>query len=142
MKNLPMSHDMQTIDQIIEDFSLFDDWTDRYRYLIDLGRKVPAMPEHLKTAATLVPGCTSKVWMVPGITDGRFHLIAASDSDIVQGLIYLLMAVYQGRTMDHVREFDIKNFFGEIGFEQNLMPNRRNGFYAMVERIRAFSQQA
>ena len=134
-----MSSEMQALNQVVEDFALFDDWMERYRYLIDLGRKVPAMPENLKTDANIVPGCTSTVWLSGEIRNGVFHFEADSNSDIVKGLIYLLHLAYQEQPLDHIRDFDIRAFFEKVGLEQNLVPNRRNGFYAMVEKIRAFS---
>lgn len=125
----------QTIEELSENFALFEDWEERYRYLIDLGRSLPPMDASLRTPETLVKGCTSQVWMVLEINDGRLHILADSDAHIVRGLIALLLAAYQGKTPEEARALDIEAQFKAIGLEQNLSPNRRNGFFAMVERI-------
>ena len=127
-------------EEIIEDFALFDDWEERYRYLIDLGRKLPEMDEALKTDATLVQGCTSRVWMHADVTDGVFHFVADSDAHIVRGLIALLMRVYQDKPVAEIAQIDIEAAFKEIGLDQHLSPNRRSGFFSMVERVRALAQ--
>lgn len=126
----------QTIEELSENFALFDDWEERYRYLIDLGRSLPEMSAELRTEESLVRGCTSKVWMVLEIKDGRLCIQADSDAHLVRGLIALLLAAYQGKTLEEARGIDIAAQFKAIGLEQNLSPNRRNGFFAMVERIR------
>lgn len=126
--------------QLVEDFSLFDDWEDRYRYLIDLGRKLPAMSEDLKTDENIVRGCTSRVWMQAHVQDGVFHFIADSDAHIVRGLIALLMRVYEAQPVEKIKQLDIDAAFKEIGLDQHLSPNRRNGFFSMVERIQSLAQ--
>ncbi len=125
-------------EELVEDFALFDDWEDRYRYLIDLGRKLEPMDEALKTEATLVRGCTSRVWMVGEVRDGKLFIIADSDAHIVRGLIALLLRVYNGKTPEEIAATDIETTFKEIGLDQHLSPNRRNGFFAMVERVKSF----
>jgi cysteine desulfuration protein SufE len=128
------------IEQLVDDFSLFDDWEGRYRYLIDLGRGLPPMDDSLKTDETLVRGCTSRVWMVAETIDaGRIHFTADSDAHIVRGLIALLLAVYQDKTPAEIGGVDIIEAFKRIGLEEHLSPSRRNGFYAMVERVRALA---
>ena len=125
-----------TLKELVENFALFDDWEERYRYLIDLGRELPHMDEGLKTDERLVRGCTSRVWMDFNVEDGVLSFVADSDAHIVRGLVALLVAAYQGRTLGEVRNIDIAKVFRDIGLDQHLSPNRRNGFYAMVERIR------
>ncbi len=131
----------ETLEELIENFALFDDWEERYRYLIDLGRTLPAMDDGLKNEETLVRGCTSKVWIVPHIEgaggNAVFTFTADSDAHIVRGLIAILDRAYQGRTINDIREIDIDAAFTKIGLNQNLSPNRRNGFYSMVEKIKA-----
>lgn len=128
------------IEKLVEDFSLFDDWEGRYRYLIDMGRTLPPMDEALKTDETLVRGCTSRVWMVAETgADGRIHFTADSDAHIVRGLIALLMTVYQDKTPAEIGAVDIIEAFKKIGLEEHLSPSRRNGFYAMVERVKALA---
>ncbi len=125
-----------SIEQLAENFSLFDDWEDRYRYLIDLGRKIPPMDDKYKTDDNIVRGCTSRVWLVAEKSkDGKYNFIADSDAHIVRGLIALLLAAYQGKNAAEIKNTDIKAVFKEIGMDQHLSPSRRNGFYAMVERI-------
>ncbi len=129
-----------TITELAENFALFDDWEGRYRYLIDLGRKLPPMDEALKMPETKVQGCTSQVWMVAKTTGEVFHFTADSDAHIVRGLIALLMAAYQDQPVAKIPSIDIENIFKGIGLEEHLSPNRRSGFYAMVERIRALAR--
>lgn len=124
-----------------ENFELFDDWEERYRYLIDLGRKLPSMDESLKREEYIVRGCTSQVWMVPDIQDGHLYFRADSDAHIVRGLIAILMAAYEGQALAKIPGIDIEAFFKEIGLDQHLSPNRRNGFFSMVEKIHSLAQQ-
>lgn len=123
------------LEELSENFALFGDWEERYRYLIDLGRSLPKMDERLKTDENLVRGCTSRVWMVADIRAGRFHFTADSDAHIVRGLIALLRAAYEGRRISEIPGIDIEEKFKKIGLDQHLSPNRRSGFFAMVERI-------
>lgn len=125
-----------SLEELKQNFSLFDDWEERYRYLIDLGRKIPRMDEVHKTDENLVRGCTSKVWLVATMNNTKLHFIADSDAHIVRGLIALLDVAYQGKEAVDIQNIDIEKVFREIGLEQHLSPNRRSGFYAMVERIK------
>ena len=128
------------LEELAENFALFDDWEERYKYLIDLGKNLRPMADSLKTEETLVKGCTSQVWMICE-TDGggAYHFTADSDAHIVKGLIAVLLSAYEGKTAPEIREVDIDQAFIEIGLDQHLSPNRRNGFFAMVERIRALA---
>lgn len=125
----------KNLQEIREDFALFDDWEERYRYLIDLGRALPPMDDEQKTEETLVRGCTSRVWMVTSVGEGELHFIADSDAHIVRGLIGLLARVYQGALVDALPDIDIKGLFSDIGLDEHLSPNRRSGFFAMVDRL-------
>lgn len=125
--------------ELSESFGLFGDWEDRYRYLIDLGKRIPPMDSALKTDETLVRGCTSKVWMVAGWQDDRLQFQADSDAQIIKGLIYILNLAYQNRSRVEIATLDINKTFEDLGLDRHLSPNRRNGFFAMVERIRAFA---
>lgn len=128
------------IDELVDNFALFDDWEERYRYLIDLGAQLPAMDDALKTPASKVQGCMSQVWMVAGWDgEGRLTLLADSDAQIVRGLIAVLVAAYSGKTRAEVASTDIDAIFAQLGMDQHLSPNRRNGFFSMVERIRHFA---
>jgi cysteine desulfuration protein SufE len=127
--------------ELSENFGLFDNWEERYRYLIDLGRAMPALPEILKTEENLVRGCTSRVWMVGGLDTGRFLKFQAdSDAHIVRGLIALLVSAYHGQQADEIARIDIEGFFKSIGLDSHLSPSRRNGFFAMVERIKGLAR--
>ncbi len=130
------------INELIDNFAFFDDWEERYRYLIDLGRGLPKMDEALKTDENLVRGCTSRVWMQADISGGKLHFVADSDAHIVRGLIGVLMAAYQDKPLKDIANIDIEGSFKAIGLDQNLSPNRRNGFFSMVERIRGLVAQA
>jgi cysteine desulfuration protein SufE len=122
---------------LVDDFSLFDDWEDRYAYLIDLGKRLPALPEAERTEANKVRGCTSQVWFVrrDGAGDA---LVWEGDSDaaIVRGLIAVLQIAYCGKTREAARAVDMEQLFGQLGLEKHLSTNRRSGFHAMVARIR------
>ena len=128
------------VEELVERFSFFDDWEERYAYLIDLGRKLSPMDEADKNAANLVQGCLSRVWLVEQVqqtddgTQLNFH--ADSDSVIVKGLIAVVLMVYSGRTPEEVISTDLAGVFGQLGLDGHLTANRRNGFYSMIGRIR------
>lgn len=130
---------VKTLEDISDSFALFDSWEDRYRYLIDLGRRLPPMSEDLKTEAHRVKGCTSQVWLVSFEEDGKFSFVADSDAQIVRGLIYLLFIAYSGKDKQDIKSTDIERAFQDLGLDKHLSPNRRNGFFAMVERIKALA---
>ena len=131
-----------TLDSIKSDFGVLDDWEDRYRYVIDLGRELPELPQELRTEATKVRGCASQVWLVtdriPAGGGGRDKLAmrGASDALIVQGLIAVLFALYEGKTADEILSLDAQNIFAELGLKDHLTQQRSNGLASMVERIR------
>lgn len=130
-----------TLDEIRENFELLEGWEERYRYLVDLGKKLKPMSPADKTEANKVDGCMSQVWMVgrPAVdNDGDRVLALTADSDaiIVRGLIAILMAVYDRKTPEEIQAIDIGSLFDDLGFGQHITLNRRNGFYAMVQRIR------
>lgn len=128
------------IDSIIEDFELLDNWDDRYRYLIELGRKLPPFPEDERTEATKVQGCASQVWLVSrqddAAPDSRLDFLGDSDAHIVRGLIAILLALYSGRPAAEIARTDPAPVFERIGLKDHLTPQRSNGLRAMVERIR------
>ncbi|MCC6598229.1 MAG: SufE family protein [Alphaproteobacteria bacterium] len=126
----------ERLEELVENFALFDGWEERYRYLIDLGRTLPPMEEALKTDENLVRGCTSRVWMKAEIEGGILHFVADSDAHIVRGLVAVLAQVYQGVPLADIASIDIEGAFARIGLDQNLSPSRRNGFFAMLERIK------
>jgi len=119
---------------IVEEFSFFGDWTERYQYLIDLGRKLPPLPEELKTEAHKVQGCQSQVWLVAGGDAEHLEFRAISDSAIVAGLIALLLRVYSGRSAREILDTEPR-FIEAIGLAKHLSPTRSNGLAAMFKRI-------
>jgi cysteine desulfuration protein SufE len=126
--------------ELIARFEIFDDWEERYRYLIQMGRKLPAFPEELRNDTNKVVGCISQVWVVSDFVDGRIQLQADSDAFIVKGLIAMLVTLFNNKTAEEVLAVDIESIFSEIGLDEHLSPNRRNGFVAMVSRIRNMAQ--
>ncbi|MEQ8508183.1 MAG: SufE family protein [Rhodospirillaceae bacterium] len=138
--DIPMIDPGVTFEDLAENFELFDDWEDRYRYIIDLGKKLPALPEALHNDAYKVRGCMSQVWIVPGHVPGdatKFAFAADSDAHIIKGLIYILATLYTGAKMSDLAEIDAESAFEKIGLDQHLSPSRRNGLVSMVSRIRA-----
>lgn len=139
---------MRTLATLKDDFSLLDDWEDRYRYLIELGRALPEMPAHLKTEANKVRGCASQVWLATTVaqpvSSESPHLSyqGHSDAHIVRGLIAVLFAVYDGKSAQDILKIDPLRLFTELGLAEHLTPQRSNGFVAMTERIRGDAQKA
>lgn len=130
----------QSLQDLAESFALFTDWEDRYRYLIDLGKRLPEMDNALKTDENMVRGCTSKVWLVAESDGKKLNFKADSDAQIIRGLIYVLDLAYQGKTLQEIATLDIDRAFRDLGLDRHLSPNRRNGFFAMVEKIKALAQ--
>ena len=130
------------LSEIEENFSFFSDWEERFQYLIDLGKSLPGLPDSYKTEEFKVKGCTSQVWLVPEKEGGKFYFRADSDAFIVRGLIYIILAAYNGKRSDEILSVDINQVFSELGLEQNLSPNRRNGFFSMVEKIKSYAGAA
>jgi len=132
-----------TIEAIRADFALLDEWEDRYRYLIELGRSLPPLPETLRTDANKVRGCASQVWLASDIRTLRpgaapvLSFKGDSDAHIVRGLIAILFALYQDKTAEEILAIDARPVFSELGLAQHLTPQRSNGFFSMVERIRS-----
>lgn len=133
------------LDEVIESFEFLDNWEDRYRLIIDLGRELPEFPEDAKTEDNRVEGCVSNVWLlhdIEQVSPPRLTFRADSDAFIVKGLIALILMAYSGRTPEEIRQTDIEGLFERLGLEQQLSPNRRNGFFSMVERIKQLADQA
>jgi cysteine desulfuration protein SufE len=131
-----MTH--HALQELIDNFALFDDWEGRYEYLIELGGLVPPMDDALKTDFTEVKGCVSKVWLHnTRDAKGRFHFQADSDGKITKGLVYIVLSAFDDKSADEIAAVDINAAFAAMGLAENLSPNRRNGFFAMVEKIKA-----
>ncbi|CAG4923297.1 unnamed protein product [Acidocella sp. C78] len=121
-----------------DELFLFDDWMDRYQFIIELGQALPAFPEALKTEERLVPGCQSRVWLEPKLEGGKLYFAGASDAAIVSGLVAMLLQVYSGRTPAEIRATP-PDFLKDWGLIGALSGNRGNGVAAMAERIQRFA---
>lgn len=123
--------------ELIENFSFLDNWEDRYAYLIELGKELPPMQEADKNEKTKVDGCMSQVWLKTE-TDGNILTFTAdSDAFIVRGLMAVLRIILSGKTKEEILKTDVNDVFHELGLDAHLSPTRRNGFFAMVERVKA-----
>ncbi|MEM7417551.1 MAG: SufE family protein [Gemmatimonadota bacterium] len=133
-----------TIEKVLRNFEFLGDWTERYRYIIDLGKKLPPMDDALKTEESRVRGCQSQVWLVASTdaNSGGVSLLADSDAHIVRGLIAMLLVLYAGKTPEEILAIDAKDVFGRLGLDQRLSPSRANGLFSIVGRIREFAQEA
>ena len=124
---------------IVEDFSVYDEWLDKYEYLIELGRGLSDYPEEKKTDDRLIQGCQSRVWLDSEVREGRIWFTADSDAIITKGIISLLISVYSGRTAAEIAGDDF-GFITEIGLKENLSPTRANGLASMIDRIRKIAE--
>lgn len=130
---------METLEEkkqsLIDDFSMYDDWLDKYEYLIELGKSLKSYPEELKTEDKLIEGCQSRVWLDWKMEDGKIYFIADSDAIITKGIISLLVGVYSGRTPKEIAEDDF-SFIEQLGLKENLSPTRSNGLVSMIATIK------
>lgn len=128
------------IDQIIADFELLDDWEDRYRYIIELGRTLTPLPEADRTPANKVRGCASQVWLAtraaPGGSDTHFHFVGDSDALIVRGLVAIVIALFDGKSAREILAADAESVFSRLDLRAHLTAQRSNGLRALVDRIR------
>lgn len=128
----------ETEQQIVDEFSLFTDWLDKYEYLIDLGRSLPIIKESGREEKNLIKGCQSRVWLAADYSDGKIWFTADSDAIITKGIISLLVRVFSGRTPQEIIDADL-NFIKEIGLEENLSPTRANGLLSMIKQIKFYA---
>ena len=138
---------MSAIDDIVENFELLDQWDDRYRYVIELGRTLPPLADDAHVEANKVRGCASQVWLVThvkpdGAAGPTLSFEGDSDAHIVRGLIAILFSLYSGRPARDILAIDPEAMFEKLGLRENLTPQRSNGLRAMVERIRAAAKAA
>jgi len=138
---------MTGIDEIIDNFALLDEWDDRYRYVIELGRELPPLAQAEHTESNKVRGCTSQVWLVTHVKpDGAGGPVLSfegdSDAHIVRGLVAILFALYSGKSAKTILDTDAIAVFDKLGLRENLTPQRSNGLRSMVERIRADAEAA
>ena len=134
---------MQTInqiqDEIIEDFSVFDEWLDKYEYLIEIGRDLPQIQEKFKIDDFVISGCQSQVWLHADFDDGKINFTADSDAIITKGIISLLLKILNNRTPKEIINSDVY-FIKKIGLQENLSPTRANGLFAMLKQIEIYAQ--
>src|SRR4051794_31979791 len=136
-----------TIDDITENFALLDEWDDRYRYVIELGRTLERLPEELHTEANKVQGCASQVWLATrvkpnGAAGPTLSFVGDSDAHIVRGLIAILFALYSGKPAPEILKTDAVELFNKLGLREHLTPQRSNGFRSMVARIKSDARTA
>lgn len=124
--------------QVIDDFALYDEWLDKYEYIIDLGKGLEGYPEEKKTDDHLIKGCQSRVWLDAEVRDGRIWFSADSDAIITRGIISLLIGIYSGATPQEILASDF-SVVEKIGLRENLSPTRANGLVSMIETIRAIA---
>lgn len=134
MKTHPFGTKIST-DDIIGTLAFFDDWEDRYKYIIELGKELPGMPSECKTDDKLVAGCQSQVWIEYCYHHGRLQLNADSDAFIVKGLLAIVLAAYHDKTYQYIGDFNIREYFSRLNLLQHLSPSRSNGLVSMVKRI-------
>ena len=125
---------------VIEEFSMYDEWLDKYEYLIELGKALEAYPEEEKTEEKLIKGCQSRVWLDYELKDGKLYFRADSDAIITKGIISLLISVYSGRTPAEIAADDF-GFIDRIGLKENLSPTRANGLVSMIETIKKAAEE-
>lgn len=140
MSDLSITSALEAQREIIEEFAFFGDWTERYQYLIDLGRKLPPLPPELMTEVNKVHGCQSQVWMDVSGDAHRLDIRAISDSAIVSGLVALLLRVYSGRSAQDILDTDA-GFIDTLGLSKHLSPTRSNGLAAMLRTIKGHAQK-
>ncbi len=139
MDTVTHTHEM-SFEEILADFELLDEWEDRYRYVIELGRKLAPLAEGERTPENKVQGCVSQVWLSTTVENGdgapRLTFVGDSDAHIVRGLIAILFAIYSGKTADQILSVDAAGTLSELHLNEHLTPQRSNGLMAMVKRIR------
>lgn len=136
-----MSKTLEEIkEEVIESFSMFDEWLDKYEYIIELGKSLVSYPEEEKTEDKLIKGCQSRVWLDYKVEDGRIMFRADSDAIITKGIISLLISVYSGRTAQEIASDDF-SFIENIGLRENLSPTRANGLVSMISTIKRIAAE-
>ncbi len=137
-----MTKSLQEIEnEIVDEFSMFDEWLDKYEYIIELGKSLGDFPEQSKTEDNLIKGCQSRVWLDSKVEDGKVVFSADSDAIITKGIISLLIKIYSGRTPQEILGSDF-SVVEKIGLKENLSPTRANGLVSMIEKIRNIAFEA
>ncbi len=128
-----------SIDELIENFEFFDSWEDKYRYIIELGEKLPPLAEKYKTEDWLVKGCQSQVWLVPHQEGDDMYFEGDSDAMIVKGLIAIVLQIYNHHRPQDIKSLSIDEIFNKLGLKEHLSPSRRNGLEAMINKIKFYA---
>ncbi len=128
------------VDELIENFEFLDNWEDKYRYLIELGEKLPALDDKFRTEEWKVQGCQSQVWLVPQKQDGRVCFAGDSDAMIVKGLIAVVLTIYNHKSPSEIKAVAVEDIFAKLGLEEHLSPSRRNGLLSMIDKIRHYAE--
>lgn len=127
------------INELIDNFSFFESWEEKYQYVIDLGRSLETLDDCFKTETWKVQGCQSQVWLVPEFKDGKIHFKGDSDAILVKGIIAIVLLIYNDKSPSEIKNIDIKEIFAKLGLEENLTPSRRNGMMSMVAKIKEYA---
>ena len=132
-----------TVEELLETFEDLPEWDERYDFIIDLGRELPALPAEKQSDENIVEGCMSTVWMATDISAAEQPVVIHADSDslIVKGLIAVLLAFYHGKTAQQIVGADVSEYLTSLGLNQHLSPQRRNGLFSMIKRLNALAQQ-
>jgi cysteine desulfuration protein SufE len=128
-----------TIDELIENFSFFDSWEEKYQYLIDLGYKLEPLDEKFKTEEWKIKGCQSQVWLIPEFKDDKISFKGDSDAILVKGIIAIVLVIYNNKSAEEIKKIDVNEIFVKLGLEENLTPSRRNGMMSMISKINQYA---
>jgi len=133
---------LPTSQEIVEDLAFFDDWEQRYQFIIDLGKQIPGLSDEAKTPNKLVKGCQSSVWLDYTLQNGKYQFDVDSDAVIVQGLLVLVLSAYHDKTAQEILAFDMDAYFKELDLERHITQTRGNGLRAIVGKIRQIASMA
>jgi cysteine desulfuration protein SufE len=133
---------LPTSQEIVEDLAFFDDWEQRYQFIIDLGKQIPGLSDEAKTPDKIVKGCQSSVWLDYTVQNGKYQFDVDSDAVIVQGLLVLVLSAYYDKTAQEILSFDMDAYFKELDLEGHITPTRGNGLRAIVGKIRQIASSA
>ena len=131
---------MENIEELVENFSMLEDWEDKYQYLIDLGEHLPPLEEKYKTDVWKISGCQSQVWLVPEEKDGVLSFKGDSDAIMVKGIITVVLAIYGNKSAQEIKKIEVEKIFAKRGVEEHLRPSRRNGMMSMVDKIKFYAE--
>lgn len=128
------------IEDLIENFELLEDWEDKYRYIIELGEKLPSLPAEFHTEEWKVQGCQSQVWLIPEKKGENLFFVGDSDAAIVKGIVAIILMIFSGHTSEEIKNIRITDIFKRLGLEEHLSPSRRNGLMSMTQKILYYAE--